>query len=412
MDGVVNVEKIWDDNPLNIDGSRVINRDVYVNPEIYQGEIVNLFHRTWQWVAHESELSEAGDYISATIAGRPIVVTRGHEGEINAFYNACTHRGAIIAAKAKGNCGGSFTCLYHAWTFGMDGTLEAVPRKEAYGDELKRGCYDIPKVRVDVSAGHIFVNLDGEAPPLSDYLGPVAKYVEESTRGCEVLGRVRWSLDGNWKLWHENFRDNYHPMFAHQVLTMLYQGVKLEGANYDLGGGHSYMMFPPQGTGSSYNKLVSRLTGQAFKAPPAMGTSHQQKEHVIMAVFPNLDFQYGTGNGTNPFSPYCVLEVVRPISVDQAIIEIVAFGFKDEPEETRQARLESILAIQTSAGKVSGDDNEAARRCRIGMGANNVNPWSNMGRGQAPGTTGEKNDEYSLRAFYSEYKKYMKAYLV
>lgn len=397
---------VWDGNALNIGGDRVIDRQIYRDQEIYEAELAKLFTGTWQWVGHETEVPKFGDYLTVRIAGRPIIVARGADGGIHAFYNSCTHRGAMLATAAKGNCGGSFTCMYHAWSFDTEGKLESVPKAEAYGDELKKACYNSPSVRTDVFCGNIFINIDGKAAPLDEFLGSSKPHIEEATKGQEVLGRVRWKLEGNWKLWHDNFRDNYHPMFTHQVLTFLYQGVTIQGENHDIGDGHSYMKFPPQGSADSYAKFVQRLTGRAYTGSPAMGTPDKQAYHVIMAIFPNLDFQYGGGSGS-PFSSYSVLEIVRPISVNEAIVEIVAFGHIGEPEGVREERLESLLSIQTSSGKVSADDTEAARRCTIGLGAADVMRWSNMGRGQEPGLSGAKNDEYSLRAFYREYKKYM-----
>ncbi len=106
---------IWSGNPLGLDGSRVIDRQVYVDPAIYAAEQEHIFARSWQWVGHESEIPEFGDYITETVAGRPIVISRGDGGRISVFYNTCTHRGALIAPHARGNNGGSFVCMYHAW---------------------------------------------------------------------------------------------------------------------------------------------------------------------------------------------------------------------------------------------------------------------------------------------------------
>jgi len=122
----------------------------------------------------------------------------------------------------------------------------------------------------------------------------------------------------------------------------------------------------------------------------------------IMAVFPNLDFQFqnsGEGGG--------YLQHVIPISVEKAVVELVVFGEAGEPPEARQARLDRFLDGQTAAGKISGDDTEAARRCSVGFGTVNEVLWSNMDRGQEPGREGGKNDEYSLRAFYAAYKAVM-----
>lgn len=396
---------LWGDNTLDLDGSRVIDRRIYVDPTIYEAEREHLFARTWQWVAHESEIPEEGDYVTATVAGRPIVVSRGVDGAAHAFLNTCTHRGALLAPHTRGKAPGGFICFYHAWCFDNDGAFRAAPLADAYGENLTKACYDAPKVRHETFAGNVFVCFDSNAAPLDEFLGAAGPHIKRFTGNHEALGRVRWLLKGNWKLWHENFRDNYHPMFTHAAIGANYQGVKIEGLNQDLSGGHSLMAFPSQGNPNQIRSAVRRITGRApaedmsFRPRPA---NNSVLTHFIMAVFPNLDFQFsGEGAMQN------VLQVVRPIATDRAVVELVAFGDKGEPAEARKMRLERSLDGQTAAGKISGDDDEAARRCNLGFGTVDEVRWSNMDRGQAPGSKGGKNDEYSLRAFYGAYKKYM-----
>jgi benzoate/toluate 1,2-dioxygenase alpha subunit len=406
MDDGSNIVDVWDNNPLGLDGSRVIDRSIYVDPGIFTAERDQVFARTWQWIAHESELPNFGDYVTATIAGRPVVVSRGEGGVVHAFLNTCTHRGAILAAKPRGNSGGSFVCLYHAWCFNEAGKFTAAPLPQAYGDRLIKERYDAPTVRVELFAGHVFVNLDPNAEPLDQFLGQSGVYLEACTKDQEAIGRVRWMLDGNWKLWHENFRDNYHPMFAHQMIGLNYQGVKIEGENYDLQGGHSVMTFPLQGNPDGILSAIRRITGRPIEPRPR-GPAPTDAGQTILAIFPNLDFQSAVGIGPG----HSLLQVVRPVGVDKAIVEIVVFGPKGEPSEVRQSRLEATLDGQTAAGKISGDDTEAVRRCAAGFGALREVRWSNMDRGQQPGLQGDKNDEYSLRAFYVAYKQYMGSHL-
>jgi len=393
---------IWGHNSLNLDGSRVIDRRIYVDPAIFDAEMKKIFARTWVWVAHESELPDFGDYVTAAVAGRPIVVSRGAGGRITAFLNVCTHRGAVLAAHPRGNSAGSFVCFYHGWCFDTEGKFTNAPMPIAYGDNLKKACYDAPPIRHEVFAGNIFVSLNPDAAPLASFLGAAGEYIERYTGRHEALGRVRWLLKGNWKLWHENFRDNYHPMYTHRTIGANYQGVKIEGANIDLTGGHSLLSFPSQGNPEPVRTLMRHVTGKTPELPIAGMRRPVGMRHNIMAVFPNLDFQFpSTGDGGG------FLQHVRPLSVDKAVVEIVVFGEAGEPPEARQARLDRFLDMQAASGKISGDDNEAARRCSLGFGTVNEVRWSNMDRGQEPGLEGGKNDEYSLRAFYEAYKDYM-----
>lgn len=398
---------VWQDNTLKLDGSRVIDRNIYVDPDIFVAEQEKIFAKTWQWVAHESEMGEIGDYVSATIAGRPIVVARDDDGKIKAFYNTCTHRGALLAVRRKGNNGGSFTCMYHAWCFDNGGKLLSAPQPEAYGENIKDPCYNIPTIRAETFAGNVFVCLDAEAAPLEAFLGASAPYIQMFTGESEVIGRVRWMLEGNWKLWHENFRDNYHPMYAHVAIGVNYQGVTIEGTNHDIGQGHSLLAFPPSRVPSKVMPLVRKVTGKDVgggppPAPPAPAAEGEDDRNLIMAVFPNLDFQHARVGFDHD-----LLQTVQPLSPDRAIVEIVVFGRKGEPEEVRRKRLETTLDGQAASGKISGDDTEAARRCSAGFATVREVRWSNMDRGQAPGDSGVKNDEYSLRAFYVAYKQHL-----
>ena len=399
---------VWENNTLNLAGSRVIDRSVYVDPDIYRTELDRIFAKTWQWIAHESEILEPGDYVTAMIAGRSVVVTRNKANELSAFYNTCSHRGAALTEKTKGNCGDRFVCMYHGWTYDMSGKMIGAPWDKAYGQDFDKSCYDIPKIRLDIHGGNIFVCLDSDVAPLEEYLGEAAPYIESFTGEHEALGRVRWTIDGNWKLWHENFRDNYHPEFTHDVVGTGYRGVKVSGRNLDLPPAHGLLAFPMQRDSIEIEKAMSKISGfdvdlgssPVWARPPFK--IDLESENEILAVFPNLDFQNMAGGGL-----LNMLQVLRPVSVDRTVVEALVFGPKGESAAARQWRLERSLDTQAASGKVSGDDNEAVRRCSLGFTTLSAVRWSNMDRGQAPGREGLKNDEYSLRAFYAAYKEYM-----
>jgi benzoate/toluate 1,2-dioxygenase alpha subunit len=398
----------WNDNALGLDGSRVIDRRVYVDPKIFDAEKQRIFAKTWQWVAHESELSQTGDYITVYIAGRNVVVVRDKQMTLNAFYNTCTHRGACLTERSRGNCGDSFVCMYHGWNFDMRGKFIGASWPRAYGPDFQKKTYDIPPIRLEVFGGNIFVCLDSDTVALEEFLGETAESIERFTGKHEVLGRVRWVYHGNWKLWHENFRDNYHPEFTHQLVGTGYRGVKVKGKNYELAPAHGLLAFPMQRDFAKIEAAMNETGGldidvsrsAIWKRPPCEIDPSSGIE--IMAVFPNLDFQITAGGAI-----HAILQIVRPVSVDKTIVEALSFGVKGESPELRQWRLERSLDTQTSAGKVSGDDVEAAYRCTVGYSAVDAVRWSNIDRGQGPGTEGEKNDEYSLRAFYVAYKGYM-----
>ena len=394
---------------LGLDMSQVIDRRVYTDPEVYRREMELIFARTWQFVAHESEVPNPGDFFCTVVAGQPIILCRDRDGKLSAFYNTCTHRGAMLASKRKGNSGAAFRCMYHGWTFDLHGKCTGVPYPDAYGSQFDRSTYDIPALLVDTFAGLVFVSLSHDVVPLAEYMGDVGPYVSQVVGGTEVLGRVRWTYEGNWKLWHENNRDNYHPEFTHRVVGAGYKGQQAQGNNYWLDDGHGLLKFPPQRDAEKIlaeMKAASGLDNDVGNNPiwqrPPFKVDFKQN-HLIITVFPNLDMQTQAGGTMN------VVRVARPISPDRTMVEVLALGMADESPEARQWRLERCMDGQSSTGKVTGDDANIMVLCQGGYSATSV-PWSNMSRGQGPGKVGEKQDEYSLRAFYDTWRRYMGEY--
>ena len=389
----------------SVDWSRKIDRRIYHDPEIYRTELERIFRRSWIFVGLANELKAPGDFLTATIGEDPVIVTRDGKGELRAFYNTCTHRAAMLTCDSHGNCP-AFRCIYHGWTFNLEGRLTGVPYPDAYGEDFQKEDFDIPAVHVDTFAGLVFVALEPAVPRLNDFLGEAMEPVEKYCAGTEVLGRVRWRYPGNWKLWHENFGDNYHPEFVHRFVGAGYKGVDVTGANYQLDDGHGLMLFPSQRQLPAIQAALSEVLGQDidFKKNPLYSLPPFPVDfgdkHAILTVFPTFDLQYFLGRiGT-------IIQVLHPQGPDSTIVELLALGYEDEPQQVREWRLARSVDTQTSAGKISGDDDEAMRRVQRGAHTRAI-PISDMSRGQAPGKVGEKRDEYSLRSFYRGWHMYM-----
>ena len=94
----------------------------YTDEDIHQQELSKIFQRSWLYVGHISDLPEVGSYITDEIAGQPVMVLRGQNAEINAFFNVCQHRGHLLLS-GRGQTGKRIVCPYHAWCYGLDGGL-------------------------------------------------------------------------------------------------------------------------------------------------------------------------------------------------------------------------------------------------------------------------------------------------
>lgn len=186
----------------------------YTDPAFHELERSRVFGRTWLFAGHESEWPEAGSYRLTTRSGAPIVVVRGEDGVLRAFYNACRHRGAPVT---RDECGTArrLTCQYHSWSYGTDGTLRAVPEARNFV-ELDTGELGLVPVRCEIWDGWVFLNEDPDAIALVDFLGPVAEQMAEiNGPDMRAVGTQVHHLQCNWKLMVDAFLEVYHVRTVH-----------------------------------------------------------------------------------------------------------------------------------------------------------------------------------------------------
>ena len=186
----------------------------YTDPAFYELEKERLFARTWLFVGHESEWAESGSYRQMTRSGAPIVVVRGEDDVLRAFYNSCRHRGAPVT---RDECGTArrLTCQYHSWSYGLDGGLRAVPDSRSFA-ELDKDALALVPVRCEVWDGWVFINEDLDAQPLVEFLGPLAEQMSEiNGRAMRAVGTQIHNLECNWKLMVDAFLEVYHVRTVH-----------------------------------------------------------------------------------------------------------------------------------------------------------------------------------------------------
>jgi 3-phenylpropionate/trans-cinnamate dioxygenase alpha subunit len=210
------------DNPRTLvdAGAGVQKRQIFSDEEIYQLELERIFGRCWLFLTHECEIPKRGDFVTTFMGEDRVLVVRQADGSIKAFLNSCRHRGNQVCRAESGNLR-SFTCSYHGWTYGLDGSLIQIPlENECYGkpvDKSELGL--VPVAKVESYNGFVFGCLDPEAPTLRDYLGEMAWYMDTFTSNgrAELLGPpLKSVLHANWKLPAENFAcDGYHVGWTH-----------------------------------------------------------------------------------------------------------------------------------------------------------------------------------------------------
>jgi 3-phenylpropionate/trans-cinnamate dioxygenase subunit alpha len=345
----------------------LLSRRIFIEPEIYQRELERIFARCWLYLCHDSQVPLPGDFYTTYMGEDPVLVVRGSDGEVRAFLNVCRHRGNRLCRAEDGNAA-SFSCAYHGWTYANDGRLTGVPyHKEAYHGELDRSRWGLaPVAQLDHYKGLWFATFDPEAPPLLDYLGEMAWYldtfIDRREGGIEVVATHKWVMPCNWKFPAENFGgDAYHVHWSHGAAITTGFSV---GSTASAGTGNR-MVSPGQGHGlicigadrygdaplpeiQAYEKEIrpeveARLGPRAKLINPIVGT-----------VFPNFSVLRGTSR---------TLRVWQPRGPEKTEIWSWVVVDKAAPPEVKRAfRLSGVRGF-SPGGTFEQDDMDNWQEC-------------------------------------------------
>jgi choline monooxygenase len=204
------------DRPLEL--AETIPASWYLEPEVLEHERRRVFQDSWQQVARLDQLSQRGSYVTADVAGEPVVVVRGQDDELRAFFNVCRHHAAAVCTAAEGTAR-VLRCPYHGWTYRLDGTLKGTPEFDGVED-FDRTRFGLVPMRVAVWESFVFVCLDEATPPLEAQLTGLGPHLArlEVTRLAFVTRRVS-ELACNWKVFVDNYLDGgYHVPLVHRGL--------------------------------------------------------------------------------------------------------------------------------------------------------------------------------------------------
>jgi phenylpropionate dioxygenase-like ring-hydroxylating dioxygenase large terminal subunit len=198
-----------------------IPKERYFDSDFYAMEAELLWSRVWQMACRLEEIPDVGDFVEYEILDQSIIVVRTDGGELRAFQNACRHRGVKVVV-GRGTCDSGFTCPFHGWCYGLDGTNTFVTKPKTFSEHnLHADDINLTTVRCEVWGGCAWINLDADAPPLRQCIEPFATTLDawglESTR-AEWWYSFR--LPVNWKLAEEAFLEQYHVLETHPQLRI------------------------------------------------------------------------------------------------------------------------------------------------------------------------------------------------
>ncbi|MBX9974588.1 aromatic ring-hydroxylating dioxygenase subunit alpha [Cytobacillus firmus] len=202
-------------NATNRTFERTLTYDKYTDPKVLEKEMDLVFSKSWQLVGHVSQVEKAGDFFTAEVAGEPIIVNRGKDEVVRAFYNVCPHRATKLEKNAAGNKK-ILQCAYHGWTFKLDGQLNKAPNFRGEDEAcVKDAC--LRSVRMEILESLIFVNLDDNAKPLSESYGDFFERLSKNAFLSELkrTSQKTRTFKANWKAFMDNYLECDHCHVAH-----------------------------------------------------------------------------------------------------------------------------------------------------------------------------------------------------
>lgn len=402
-----------------------VHTSLYTDPALFEQEMDKIFRHTWIWVAHASEIPDAGSYKTHWVGKEPVIVVRDRKKQVHVLFNRCRHRGATVCEHKKGKAN-TFVCPYHGWSYALDGSLRGVPHPESYGDCLDKSELPLVSLRVEEYAGMIFATLKDDIEPLADFLGPAKKWMDLFMKqgggyAIKVPGEHRFRFPGNWKIQLENTTDAYHfPLvhksFLHSVDKQTEEMLDFVGGSgyvEDLGNGHSVMVMIPDliDLEDELDKPIPDRFVELAAQLSAEGHDDASVRRIVRAVG-------GSGFNLNLFPnvacSMAFFRVLQPISVNETEIHHAVITMDGGPSAGNQARLRLHEHFQGPMGFGTPDDSEAWERVQAGAQAGR-DLWILLNRGlpgekKTPdGVAGDVSAETGMRAAYQQWKKLMVA---
>lgn len=441
---------MWSDSELaDLIGPGRVHRAVYTDPTLFELELRRIFGRAWLYVGHESQVRAPGDFIVTRHGSDRIILVRHTDGALHALYNRCTHRGAEVCSQASGQTR-SFTCPYHAWSFGTDGRLEAIPHgAPGYGERLPGMMRDLGLLRVPRVAayqGFIFASGADDGIGLEEFLGPEVcavfdNFVDRAPDGeLELMGgKIVQVFAANWKMQIENSIDLLHPSILHRNAIdaanahVMEDGIdvgariaiELNGQNwhpfrawdemgvYPLARGHCFMgtFFKKADKAASQagrfgSDDAFRYEAQArYKAALVARRGPEKAEAILgfsrhnTVVYPNLF--------VNPRIQQ--IRILHPTAVDRTEQHCWAVRLKGAPDETNRIAVRILTASNSPAALATADDHEVFEQMQTSLGRGS-SPWLDLGRNIDGGGIGDKapgTSEAPMRNQHAAWLGYM-----
>lgn len=197
----------------HLPNNRQVDYKRYYDHDWFQAEIGKLFSKTWLYACREEDMPNVGDRVPFDVGPLSFLIIRSGEGQFQAFYNACLHRGTALCAKPES--GASIKCPFHGWEWNIDGKLKRIPGHWDF-TYINRNNGSLRQVQLGRWGGFIFINADPDAPTLEEALGVLPEHFKDfQPENRYTAGRFRKHMLANWKVAQEAFLEAYHLSTTH-----------------------------------------------------------------------------------------------------------------------------------------------------------------------------------------------------
>ena len=329
-----------------------LEQGFYRSAEVFEKEVERIFLKTWILAGHQSQVPEPGDFFVLKIAGESIIIVRSDDERINALVNVCRHRGSRVCLEEQGRVS-RFVCPYHAWTYDLNGNLQAAPQVM---DKLDLGKYPLRRAKLENFQGMLFINFDPDAnfEPIAADLGPtLVPYDLADTR---VAHRQIYAIDANWKLAIENFCECYHCIRAHREFAVGHGGAqpreKVEALRQEVMDRAEACGLSSASCDVSWQKTEAIGADRYFERYPLLkghvtGSRDGKSVAPLLGTIKNYDggasdFQLGVVSYGLAYCDHVVLYRFIPISKDVTDCEII-WLVRASAEEGKDYDLDELI---------------------------------------------------------------------
>jgi phenylpropionate dioxygenase-like ring-hydroxylating dioxygenase large terminal subunit len=306
------------DGDAPLEAASTIPAAWYLDERIAKLELDRVFGRNWIAVGRADQVSAAGQFFTVDLAGEPLVVVRGNDGGLRAFFNVCRHHAAAVATATCGTAQ-HLRCPYHGWTYGLDGSLKGAPEFAGVCN-FDRAANGLVPVRVAVWEQFVFVTLSEAAPTLAEFLGDLPERMTPLGMGnLHFFDRKTYILRCNWKVYVDNYLDGgYHVPHLHKGLNSV-----LDYKEYTIENGrHFCLQSSPMVNSDEHAAFAATRTGDRA---------------YYYWIYPNFMI--------NVYEGVMDTNLVLPVAPDACLVQF-DFFFADVSEGRRARNAESVAVSE------------------------------------------------------------------